>query len=102
MHWSERKRLSQYWYYLILSARPAVFTALPHAKVVFTRHSKGTLDRDNLYGSAKIVIDALRYAGVIVDDSPEHLILDCQQERRAKKGLTVTAEPISAIIAGGD
>ena len=38
-----------------------------------TRYGPKTLDEDNLIGSLKPVIDALRWSHVIIDDTPDHL-----------------------------
>lgn len=74
--------------------RPA--TPLQRAHVLIERHSVGTPDTDNLWGSAKRVLDCLttpaplvvrkpgsrqrvknkRGLGFIVDDSPKHLVLN--------------------------
>jgi Holliday junction resolvase RusA-like endonuclease len=44
------------------------------------------LDLDNLYAAAKVPLDALRHAGLIVEDNPEALVsLTCNQERVATK-----------------
>ena len=51
------------------------------AKVAIERRSKGVLDPDNLYGCVKPVIDGLRYAGVLVDDSSDHIKLTVTQSR---------------------
>lgn len=74
--------------------RPSV--PLDRAHVLIERHSVGTPDTDNLWGSAKRVLDCLttpmplkvrtpgarqrtknkRGLGFIVDDAPKHLVLD--------------------------
>jgi hypothetical protein len=40
-------------------------------EISITRHSKRTLDFGNLVGGCKPLLDALKRAGLIVDDSPE-------------------------------
>jgi hypothetical protein len=42
-------------------------------KVTITRHSAGTLDKGNLIGGCKPLLDALVRLGLLVDDSPEWL-----------------------------
>jgi Holliday junction resolvase RusA-like endonuclease len=39
------------------------------------------LDPDNLVGSMKLVIDALRVAHIIKDDDSDHIELDVKQEK---------------------
>lgn len=53
--------------------------------VCITRHSSGTLDRDNLWGGAKAVCDALRYAGFIPDDDPASIFLVVRQRKSKRK-----------------
>lgn len=55
--------------------------AYPRAQVTIDRRSRGQLDKDNLYGSVKPVIDALRHACVLLDDSPDHITLTVTQSR---------------------
>lgn len=43
------------------------------------------LDRDNLYGSYKQLIDAIRGAGIIVDDSDKWLDLQCVNVKSTRK-----------------
>ena len=93
LHWTSRRKLSQRWQWNILAARPAVFKNYPLSRVHITRRSKKLLDADNLYGSAKIVVDALKTARLIVDDSPRHMELVCSQE----KGKPCTEITIQAI-----
>lgn len=73
MHWAERRRLGkQCELWVSVAARQA---ATPRAQgrrwVEITRHGPRLLDDDNLRGGCKPVLDALRYAGLIADDSPD-------------------------------
>jgi Holliday junction resolvase RusA-like endonuclease len=54
---------------------------LAKAVVEITRYGVRQLDRDNLYASMKIPIDALRGAGVIENDTEDHITLTVTQER---------------------
>lgn len=82
-HWRHRHRDSKMWnqeiYYAVHQARVHHDAPYEKVKVVIERRSRGELDPDNLYGSVKPVIDALRYAHVLVDDSPAHLELEVTQ-----------------------
>jgi hypothetical protein len=54
--------------------------AVPRCRVLkITSYRRRLLDTDNL--CPKYFIDALRYAGVIDDDTPKHLALQTQQEK---------------------
>ena len=83
-HWRVRHRETKLWrdevFYAVKQAAliPAPY---PKAKVEIERRSRGVLDPDNLYGCVKPVIDGLRYAGVLVDDSPAHIELTVTQSR---------------------
>lgn len=87
MHWAARRRLLQKWQWLVwLEIFRQGFPSLPPGKlsVRITRCSHHVLDTDNLHGAAKIVLDALRHAHLIVDDSPRHIDLACEQETGAQ------------------
>ena len=43
------------------------------------------LDADNFCGGTKDIVDGLRYAGLIPDDSPEHIILVTEQRKVSTK-----------------
>lgn len=85
-HWRHRDRNSKLWqmeiHYALMGRRPP--QPYERAKVHIDRRSRGELDKDNLYGCVKPVIDALRYSKVLVDDSPKHLELDVTQSRSFK------------------
>ena len=86
-HWRYRHRNSQLWKHEI---GVALYQAgyrdripYPKAKVNIERRSRGGrgLDPDNLVGSVKPVLDGLRYAQVLLDDSPDHIELTVTQSR---------------------
>jgi hypothetical protein len=58
----------------------------PHkVRAVFRRYSQGTLDKGNLIGGCKPILDALVLEGLIYDDSIEWLD-DAYEQHKAKKG----------------
>ena len=74
-HWTFLKRHSDQWNLLIRCAvgRKLPPTPLPRARIEITRGSSQRPDTDNLVGSGKVLLDALRYSGVIEDDTPDHV-----------------------------
>lgn len=83
--WRHRHRATKVWRQEIALAvyqhadRPK--EPFQKARVVIERRSRGRMDPDNLAGSMKPVIDALRHARVLVDDSPEHIELTVTQRQ---------------------
>lgn len=57
-------------------------------------YRKGTMDKDNLYGSHKWMIDALRDSGFIYDDDSPHCALTVEQRKGTKKA----GEEIKTVI----
>ena len=51
--------------------------------LTITRHGPRFLDRDNMIGGCKSLIDAIRKVGLIVDDSPKWLDVTFLQEKCA-------------------
>lgn len=104
-HWRHRQRNSQLWqqeiHYALIQAgeSPQQRQPFERAKVHIDRRSRGELDKDNLYGCVKPVIDALRYSNVLVDDSPQHLELDVTQSRSFKlpPRTLIEIEPLPVI-----
>lgn len=84
-HWRHRHRDSKMWndeiYYAVHQARAHRDPPYERAQINIHRRSLGELDPDNLMGSVKPVIDALRYAKVLVDDSAQHIKLTVTQSR---------------------
>lgn len=89
-HWSVYRRSRKLWDRLVWEAmaqagvKPERF---PKATVHIIRQASRKLDKDNLYGACKPLIDALRANWLILDDSPEHLSLEVEQ-RIGRPSLT--------------
>ncbi|MDE2098669.1 MAG: hypothetical protein KGL39_15550 [Patescibacteria group bacterium] len=49
------------------------------SKIHILRRGKKLLDKDNLVGGVKPLVDSLKALGVIVDDSPAHISLTIEQ-----------------------
>lgn len=63
----------------------------PRIAVCITRLGTKLLDKDNLYGGAKPICDALRYQKLIPEDDPEsiHLIVQQRKVKRAEIGTII-------------
>lgn len=98
MHWSARRKLIKKWQWLLWLeiSRAGGLDTFPKGKVEvrITRSSYHALDQDNLNGSAKIVLDALKINRVIPDDSPHHIALICDQD----SGRPSTRIQVSASV----
>jgi hypothetical protein len=68
----------------------------PRIEVRITRCGIKLLDKDNLYGGAKPICDALRYEKLIPEDDPESINLIVQQRKvkRADIGTLIEITPI--------
>lgn len=71
-------------------------TGGPRIAVCITRLGTRLLDKDNLYGGAKPICDALRYEKLIPEDDPEsiHLIVQQRKVKRAEVGTLIQITPI--------
>lgn len=87
-HWSKHHRYRKHWSMLVLVAKSdaGVYGTpnFPRALVTVERHGGRTMDVDNLFGSAKAVVDGLRDCGIIADDSPDHITLRVEQHPGGK------------------
>ncbi|KAA9357264.1 hypothetical protein [Larkinella humicola] len=54
--------------------------------IEYYRYSPGVLDFDNLAGSGKILLDACRFAGLIIDDRPGILLRPHYENIKIKRG----------------
>lgn len=85
MHWRDRAALAKNWqrqvWYELCQVLDRPFKPLERASVTIERRSPRMTDADNCYGACKVCVDALKVAGVIIDDSPEHIALIVTQAR---------------------
>ena len=97
-HWSTASKIAQLWRARIQIAVAA--SNLPgrppcdHKRVAVTvwQTRRRTLDPDNLVGSVKPVLDALRNCDAIKDDTAEYLTLEVLQKVRPKSEGPVVTE----------
>ena len=90
MHWAVRRKLKrEIVAELELRVMPFLLkNEIPFRKchIVVERHISGRhkfMDPDNLVGSMKMLIDAMRELGIINDDTPEHVVITARQEKSA-------------------
>lgn len=91
MHWAKRRREKLRWQvYIGAKARGC---HLPKAtgkrNVLIIRYGAKRLDRDNLYGGMKGVLDAIKDLGYLVDDAVEWCHLECDQQTDRARPRTV-------------
>ena len=98
-HWRYRMKNTALWrqeIHYALHAQRYNGLPLPKAKISIERRGKGTLDPDNLVGSVKPILDALRYAQVIEDDTPAHIQLTvtqvCSRSLPARTRIEITPD----------
>ncbi len=81
-HWRVKHKETKEWEWVIRAAHKA---PLPKASgkmdLTITSIRTRSLDKDNLTGGAKGLVDALKRLGAIVDDCPDLLNLDVRQEK---------------------
>ena len=92
MHWATRLKWKNAWSEEVgwqilnqLKEREILKKKKGKKKVTITYFQNKLYDKDNLYGSAKGCIDALRYNGLIANDDPKSINLKLQQIKVAKR-----------------
>lgn len=79
-HWATRKREQKAWELEIWAAfNGRVPKAKGKVKIDIISHRKQLLDLDNLWGGAKIAIDAMKALEICLDDSPKFAEIICTQ-----------------------
>lgn len=74
MHWSKLKKIKDRWLILVLEASKGRRMRGPCTIHVQRYYARLPLEWDNAYASLKILLDALRYARIIEDDSIDVLL----------------------------
>jgi hypothetical protein len=98
MHWTKRKALLEAWGWMVRVAwgHPLVVTN-GKRRVTITLHHSRFYDQDNAYGACKVIFDALKSQGFLVDDSPEWLEAIVKQEKCKRKERRTVIE-LSGIL----
>ena len=99
MHWATRKKLleawsSDLWYSASCLGRSATLSGWARSRARLTvniclQHNR-LFDKDNAYGSVKVVLDAMKSLGFIADDSPEFIDLEVTQEKSRTVETVIT------------
>jgi Holliday junction resolvase RusA-like endonuclease len=85
-HWGRKtRRRNSYQRFLTMTTRQAHKSGPARRLVTITRFGPRELDTDNLIGGAKTLLDAMKRAGLIWDDSPEYVEVIYQQQRSSRK-----------------
>lgn len=97
-HWSTTHKQKKIWtwmfkHYIDQDQIPKAKTDVCYFLIVRS-YRKRLMDKDNLYGAHKWMIDALRGSGFIYDDDIDHIFLSVEQ----KKGTKKAGEEIKTVI----
>ena len=82
-HW-RLKQEKNAWRVLLLSAGKDVRETQTPRQVIITSVRKRLLDKDNLYGSVKLLVDSMVKLKWLVDDRPAYLDLEVRQKKIEK------------------
>lgn len=84
MHWAMKKQWTDVWveevgYAVMENRRKLGKLPIKFARITIYLRVVRLMDYDGAYNAVKPVLDGLRYAGVIEDDSPKHIELNVKQ-----------------------
>jgi len=97
--WAATNKETLGWY---LAAALNRIQPIPRAKgkrtLAICRHGKGSLDRDNLVGGCKWLVDAIKQRGLILDDCDAscHLVVTQVVNRKIAPYTEITIEESAA------
>lgn len=92
--WYRRPKYSRYWRDLVRSQISQPGCCKERMNVVISQMRRRLLDKDNLYASNKVVLDALKSWHLIFDDSERWIDLDCRQNVGKEKTTIVVIEEV--------
>jgi len=96
MHWAKRHRFTQMVETMLWPFRPNGWKATGPRSVLIIARRKRKLDRDNLVGGCKGIIDALVRSGYLIDDDEANCSIQFKQELCGK-----VKPSVSIIITEG-
>ena len=85
MHWAAYARLRDQYTMIMRSHVYQRLDGLEFRHVTIDRYGSRALDHDNLVGGAKPLLDALKKAGLIADDSPRCIKVTYRQHKAARR-----------------
>lgn len=99
MHWATRYRMKEKLGWTLRSALnkiPPIPKATAKRKLTLIRLGKRSLDKDNLYAGAKMLMDCIKGLKLLVDDDPDWVDLHVDQEKcgRTKPRTRVIIEDL--------
>ena len=85
-HWMKRHRYNEGWFvrFIAEAGRPSGDPGEKMSLRIDVYRSRFQ-DKDNMYGSVKPLVDAVKKLGWIVDDDPAHLDLKVQEIKSKRK-----------------
>lgn len=97
MHWATRSRWTTAWKEEVAWAiyyNKKLLPKFPVDKLKFkiVYRTVFLMDQDNLYGSAKPLIDGIKESGLILDDSPDHVtyeVIQIKVGNKDKQGVEI-------------
>jgi hypothetical protein len=105
MHWAKKRDLRDVWNltlgYGCWAGRQGVLNKktlqgmvrdMTKMRVTVTLYNARQYDKDNAYGACKIIFDALKTNGLIVDDRAEFLEASVEQVKSTRKGKKTVIE----------
>jgi len=100
MHWAELRKLAKTWqvHIFVRAFEVRAEPASSKRRVVIERRGKRQLDKDNAYGGCKIIVDALKKEGLIVDDDSQNLDLEVTQAKLSKGDKPCTVITITDSV----
>jgi Holliday junction resolvase RusA-like endonuclease len=93
MHFAQRSRLKKAIEIQLVGFGDPIVTLRPKVMLKITRfygYRKRAFDLDNLYGSVKLLVDAMRGLEIIQEDTPKHIDLTVEQKKSPDKSTFVT------------
>jgi hypothetical protein len=94
MHWAKREKLQKEFAWLIVQAVGNRCSVLNRVHITITLKTYGVeLSPDKLEAPAKLVLDALKRAGIIKDDDPKHIsVTMCWEQSKKEKDQRILVE----------
>lgn len=100
MHWTVKSLWKKAWeeevYWAVIKNRKSLGKLpIKFARIEVILSNTRLMDYDGAYASVKPILDGLRYAGVILDDSPKYIDLKVKQmqvSHREDEGVEINIE----------